>query len=218
MVVGAAWAVTELFPRNGTAMGSWRHGATYNVSVGGSNARVLQLTKQQQGSTEEEAWSAKPWVSTEELPQVYHSMPISATATAPADNTGGGLFSTTFTIPAAIFEQLAARAKMYPIAWTARDRIATWLDPNRLLGSIFIANPKDTWLGQLNLTVDGAPLQVKRSYNSRGLNHSRCFLGFYFDASGLMPDKPYRLELTLPKLERGAFTGVFWQNVETVYE
>ena len=44
-------------------------------------------------------------------------------------------------------------AKAYPVEWTAKDKLATWLDPNRLLGYIFIAKPpfgKD-----LTLTIDG---------------------------------------------------------------
>ena len=210
---GDSWTVLELFPRNGTAVGRWQHGRSYSVSVGGSNARVLQLRKAPATSTR--AAVAQQSVDTLALPLVHHAMPISPSLPA-SDNTGGH-FSTSFTIPGAIPAQLAARAKAYPIPWTERDRIATWLDPNRLLGYIFIANPRDSWLEQITLTVDGANVQVERSYNSRGLNHSRCFLGYYFDASGLAPDTPHKLALTLPKLGSGAFTGIFWQNVETEY-
>eukprot|EP01052_Picozoa_sp_SAG31_P024052 SAG31_NODE_2021_length_6647_cov_2.271839_6_plen_115_part_00 len=88
---------------------------------------------------------------------------------------------------------------------------------NRLLGNIFIANPKDSDLASIKLTVDGNEVEVKRSYNSRGLNHSRCFLGYYFDASEMAQDTPHKLSLTLPKLPRGTFSGIFWHNVETEY-
>lgn len=210
--VGASYSVTELFPRDGATVGSWKHGSSVNVTVGGSNARVLQLKK-----------TASPLAAlplgtmvAEATPNVYQAMPISPDFPATDTNTGGS-FTTTFTIPAAIPVQLAARAKAYPIEWTERDRIATWLDPNRLLGYIFIANPKDSLLGSITLTVDGTPLQVKRSYNSRGLNHSRCFLGYYFDATSISAGKPHKLVLTLPKLAPGAFVGIFWQNVETEY-
>lgn len=209
--VGATYSVNELFPRDGATVGSWKHGSSVNVTVGGSNARVLQLKK-----------TASPLAAlplktmAEATPTVYQAMPISSDFPASNTNTGGS-FATTFTIPAAIPAQLAARAKAYPIEWTERDRIATWLDPNRLLGYIFIANPTDSLLGSITLTVDGTPLQVKRSYNSRGLNHSRCFLGYYFDATSISAGKPHKLELTLPKLAAGAFVGIFWQNVETEY-
>jgi hypothetical protein len=42
-------------------------------------------------------------------------------------------------------------------------------------------------------------------------------LGYYFDATELAADQPHKLALTLPKLPAGAFTGIFWQNVETEY-
>jgi hypothetical protein len=121
------------------------------------------------------------------LPAVYHAMPI-APQLPPASNTGGS-FSRTFTIPGAISARLAARAKAYPIPWRAVDRIATWLDPNRLIGYIFIANPKDSLLAQITLTVDGAPVEVKQSYNSRGLNHSRSRAVFWATTS-MRPNWP----------------------------
>ena len=149
-------------------------------------------------------------------PTIYQQMPISPDFNPSSSNIGGE-FTTTFVIPAAIKAQLAARAKAYPIPWTARDKIATWLDPNRLLGSIFIENPQDNMLGSISLSVDGSPVQVKRSYNSRGLNHSRTFLGYYFEATNMEVEKPHKLVLSLPKLSAGAFTGIFWENVETQY-
>eukprot|EP01047_Picozoa_sp_COSAG01_P052661 COSAG01_NODE_5559_length_4185_cov_2.652227_2_plen_335_part_00 len=211
---GTDFTVTELFPRNGTEVGVWSHGHTYNVTVGGSNARVLELKKVSKVDRE---WSkvAKRLPPTAATPTIYQAMPISP-GVPPPNNTGGS-FSTSFTIPGAISAQLSRRAKAYPIAWTEKDRIATWLDPNRLLGYIFIANPKDSWLDNITLTIDGSQLQVKRSYNSRGRNISRCFLGFYFDASHLEFDKQHHLNLTLPTLQRGAFTGIFWHNIETEY-
>jgi len=172
---GHSFTVTELFPRTGTVVGTWRCGEAMSLTVGGSSARVLSLKKA--------ATSAPPMLVEEAagLPAVYHAMPI-APQLPPASNTGGS-FSRTFTIPGAISAQLAARAKAYPIPWTAKDRIATWLDPNRLLGYIFIANPKDSLLSQITLTVDGAPVEVKQSYNSRGLNHSRSRAVFWATTS-----------------------------------
>ena len=217
---GLHYTVTELFPHP-SSVGTWQQGQTVSVAVGGSNARVLSLKKlvtalampHQQHQQVTAAVVAAPLV----LPKIYQAMPISPDFNPSSSNTGGP-FSTTFTIPGAIAKQLATRAKTYPIPWTDRDRIATWLDPNRLLGSIFIFNPRDSYLAQISLTVDGEPVQVKRSYNSRGLNHSRTFLGYYFDASAIEVDKPHKLELMLPKtLSAGAFTGIYWQNVETEY-
>ena len=87
-----------------------------------------------------------------------------------------------------------------------------------MLGPIFIENPMDNLLDKITLTVDGEEVLVKRSYNSRGLNHSRTFLGYYFIATEMAVDKPHHLKLTLPKLPAGAFTGIFWENLETEFK
>ena len=210
--MGSSYSVAELFPQQGVAVGTWKHGSKVTVSVGGSNARVLELKKVRSDTTPVSTAKA----ANKTMPGVYHAMPI-APQLPQSDNTGG-IFKVNFTIPSAIKRQLEARASAYPIPWTAKDRIATWLDPTRLLGYIAIANPQDNLLADINLTIDNVPLQVKRSYNSRGLNHSRTFLGYYFDATELTVDTEHALAMTLPKLSPGAFTGIFWQNVETIYQ
>lgn len=215
---GFKYTVTELFPNKGAVLGTWSQGMKTNVAVGGSNARVLQIMKATTATAmSAESESDHTSVVGLDLPAIYQQMPISPDFDPPADNTGGN-FSTTFTIPAAISAQLQARAKAYPIPWTPHDQIATWLDPNRLLGSIFIENPTDNLLENITLTVDGEGVQVKRSYNSRGLNHSRTFLGYYFIATEMAVDKLHHLELTLPELPAGAFTGIFWENLETEFK
>ena len=82
-------------------------------------------------------------------------------------------------------------------------------------GYIFIANPP--FGKQVTLTIDGKAVDVAGAYNSRGLNHSRTFLGYYFDATEIAAGKEHSLELTLPTLPAGAFTGIFWNNIETEY-
>ena len=90
--------------------------------------------------------------------------------------------------------------------------------PSRLLAYIFIAKPSDGW--DVAATIDGAPLPVLRSYNSRGLVRPRRFLGHYLDlsAAAVTPDAQHTLQLRLPgDLPAGAFQGVFLENVETEY-
>ena len=125
------WTVTEIYPRENTVVGTWTHGDLLSVAVVGSDARVLHLTKASEVDTE---LAALPSAADLSLPEVYHSMPINAATLPPLTNTGGS-YTTKFTIPAAVHTQLAARAKAYPIEWTAKDKLATWLDPNRLLGN-----------------------------------------------------------------------------------
>ena len=136
---------------------------------------------------------------------------------APPGNTGGN-FTFTFTIPAAVFAQLEARQRAYPIPWADAERNATWLIPSRLLASIFIAAPTDAL--SVRAAIDGTPLPVYRSYNSRGLVRPRVFLGFYLDLSEaqIAAGAAHVLDLALPTtLAPGAFEGVFLENVETEY-
>lgn len=128
----------------------------------------------------------------------------------------GGWLNTTVMVPAAIKAQLAARAKAYPIPWTEAEAKATWLVQSRLLMFPFIAGAHDST--PVQIVIDGTPVTVAKSYNSRGLQHSRTFLGHYYDASGLLDEADattHTLAVNVPA--NVDFQGVFWENVETVY-
>ena len=146
-------------------------------------------------------------------PPVLNAAPIGL----PPTNNTGGAFDFAFAIPAGVLSQLADRQKKYPVPWYAAERNATWLVPSRLLASIYIAKPSDSW--NINASIGDVALPVYRSYNSRGLVRPRCFLGYYLDLSEahVAPDAMHKLRLQLPTLPPGAFTGVFLQNVETEY-
>jgi hypothetical protein len=127
----------------------------------------------------------------------------------------GGPVSTTFRIPARIFDQLARRRKLWPIPWTEEDYGATWLVPERLLLYVQFAEPDDRWTATLK--IDGRPVDLKKAYASIRPN-PRNFVGFYADISQLSPDADHRLELDLPSgLKPGQYQGVFVENVETEY-
>ncbi len=137
---------------------------------------------------------------------------------APSKTNTGGNFSSSFTIPQAVFDQLEARNKTYPIKWQDFDTPATWLVPGRLLAYVFVAEPKDSW--GVSAEIDGKPVEIKKSYNSRGRVVPSCFLGFYFELSpeDVTPDREHQLSVSLPaNLPAGAFQGVFLENVETEY-
>jgi hypothetical protein len=54
-------------------------------------------------------------------------------------------------------------------------------------------------------------------HTHRGLARSRCFLGYYFDATNLTADTPHTMALSLPDPNAAnQFQGVFWNNVETI--
>ena len=44
-----------------------------------------------------------------------------------------------------------------------------------------------------------------------------CFQGFWVDVTGVAPGVDTELELALPPMTPGAFGGVYYENVETVF-
>ena len=65
----------------------------------------------------------------------------------------GGKFTGARSIPSRVFQQLAARRKQWPVAYTAEEREATWLANDRLLLFINIAEPSDKL--EVQLKIDG---------------------------------------------------------------
>jgi hypothetical protein len=126
----------------------------------------------------------------------------------------GGSFTGTFTIPSRVFDQLAARAKAWPIPWTAEDYRTPWLVPERLLLFVQIAEPDDRM--EARLTIDGRTVELRKAYSSIRV-YPRAFVGFYADVSLLSADREHRIELELPRLKPGQFQGVFFENVEPEY-
>ena len=161
-------------------------------------------------------WPPQQLVCSLDPPAVHHAMPIAPEAVAP-QSFAGGQFGVNFSIPADITAQLEERSRAYPINWTTADKRATWLAPSRLLLNVFIESPSDSLV--IGATLDGEAITLAKAYNSRGLVRSRCFLGFYYDASSLLPKggqgQQHELVLQLPSLPAGAFKGAFWGNVET---
>jgi hypothetical protein len=126
----------------------------------------------------------------------------------------GGTYSASFTVPQRIHDQLAARARAWPIPWDAHDYRTTWLAPHRLLLFVQIAEPDDRW--EARLAIDGRPVELRKAYSAiRAVR--RTFVGFYADVSLLSADREHRLEIELPALRPGQFQGVFFENVEPEY-
>jgi hypothetical protein len=126
----------------------------------------------------------------------------------------GGTVRAEFTIPQRVLDQLAARRKSWPIAYTAEDLLATWRGSDRLLLYVQMAEADDTWT--VGLTIGGESVEVKKAYSDvYPLGREQTFTGFYADVSHLKPGKQYKVEVTLPeKLQPGQFQGLFFENVE----
>lgn len=133
----------------------------------------------------------------------------------------GNKVKASFVIPQRIFDQLAARKEHWLIPWEENDYQCTWLVPERLLLYIQIAEPD--WRMNVNLTIDGIPVEVKKAYSSitpdklKEGKGNNTFTGFYVDVSDLKADQEYNVELTVPSLKPGQYQGMFFENVETDY-
>ncbi|HSC58066.1 MAG TPA: hypothetical protein VLC11_00780 [Gemmatimonadales bacterium] len=126
----------------------------------------------------------------------------------------GGAWHATFTVPSRVFDQLARRARLWPVPWTAEDHATPWLVPERLLLYAQFAEPDDRW--ELRMWIDGRPVEVKKAYSSvRPVRHD--FVGFYADVSLLTADRPHQVELEVPPVRAGQFQGLFFENVEPEY-
>jgi hypothetical protein len=124
----------------------------------------------------------------------------------------GGRFTARFTVPARIFDQLAARRRAWPIPWTTEDYRTTWLVPERLLLFVQIAEPDPQW--EARLVIDGKPVELKKAYSAVRAEPGT-FVGFYADLSSIAADEEHTLELDVPRLRPGQWQGVFFDNVET---
>lgn len=120
----------------------------------------------------------------------------------------------TFSIPSRVLEQLQARQKAWPIAWSKEDYNTTWLAPERLLLFLQVAEPKEDQ--KFLLKIDGHPVLLVPAYSSVRA-HAPSLVGWYADLSKIQPDMPHRVVLELPALESGQFQGIFFDNVETEY-
>jgi len=123
----------------------------------------------------------------------------------------GGMFTGHFRIPQRIFDQLRARQAAWPIPWTAEDAKTPWLEPQRLLLFVQIAEPSDQM--QVALKLNGEAVELRKAYSSVWPD-ARSFVGFYADVSSLEADREYEVKLQLPPLRPGQFQGVFFENVE----
>ena len=206
----SAWQVAQLYPWEAAPFFTWEHGESCELSVGGSDVLVLQLTPAAARTVVAEH-------SFSDAPIVVRSAPV---GDVPPRNNTGGAFSTTFVVSEAVKKQLAARAVAYPINWTfPTDYNATWLVPTRLLAYVFIASPRDTM--EVSMVVDGTAVPLTKAYNSRGRTPrpEGAFLAFmltfpYFCATPRVQSTRWRLQFRLvcPRGRFKAYSMKIWKQ------
>jgi hypothetical protein len=133
-------------------------------------------------------------------------------------NFAGGPYQGEAVIPRRVFAQLEARKKSWPVDYSAEERAAVWLNSDRLLLFINVAEPNDETMKDVKLKVDGESIPVKPAYTAIvRSNPKNTFTGWYADVSSLKPDVRHTFEVELPKLAAGQFQGLFLDTVEAEY-
>ena len=132
-------------------------------SVEFANARMLQVT------INDVLCSSASFVSQNEIKvQLLSASPDSGTMLqpAPSPSFSGGWYNTSFTLPSAFLKLLALRQASYPVNWTAKDEIAAWLVPSRLLLHPFIGKPNVA--NAPRMFIDNNEVPLVEAFNSRG--------------------------------------------------
>ncbi len=126
----------------------------------------------------------------------------------------GGVFQASTRIPERVFRQIAARKRAWPVDYSAGERQAAYLNSDRLLLFINVAEPDDEKMS-VSLQVDGRAVTVKPAYNSIARsNPANSFVGWYADVTSLEPGVEHTFSVGLPKLRPGQFQGLFFDTVE----
>ena len=143
-----------------------------------------------------------------------------------------GCFNASVAVPAPVLEQLAARAKAYPIPWTVQDDDASWLRPERLLlfMSMNCSSSKSVACDDtmnVSLALGGRALPPLMGYNSRCAscnavnrpfqrNPSRRFAGFYWDLSFVEAEVQHDLLFCMPATKVADLQGLFFENTLSI--
>lgn len=127
--------------------------------------------------------------------------------------TGGG-YRAEAAVPARVWRQLADRKRAWPVEYTADERAAPWLNSDRLILYVQVADPNDGM--RVTLSIDGKAVPLRPAYTSIvRSNPANTFVGWMADITDLSPDAKHVFELQLPMLSPGQFQGMFLDTVET---
>merc|ERR1712167_65706 len=111
---------------------------------------------------------------------------------------------------------MGRRSHDYPVKWTVLDRNSTWLDPSRLLVTIYM-NSTVTNMPTAAL-LDGKPIEVKLATNSPNTPYvsdpkKGTFLGWFIDVSEVEIEKVHDFRVKLPQ-GFDNYQGIFFDNVQ----
>jgi len=119
-----------------------------------------------------------------------------------------------FVVPARVWRELAERKRSWPVDYTSAEREAAWLNSDRLVLYVQIAEPDDTRM-KPTLRIDGRDVALQPCYSSIvRSNPSNSFVGWRADLTDLKPDMEHEAELQLPSLTPGQYQGMFLDTVE----
>eukprot|EP00698_Gefionella_okellyi_P001369 TRINITY_DN11315_c0_g1_i1.p1 TRINITY_DN11315_c0_g1~~TRINITY_DN11315_c0_g1_i1.p1 ORF type:complete len:1142 (-),score=234.82 TRINITY_DN11315_c0_g1_i1:23-3307(-) len=145
-----------------------------------------------------------------------HSQPVQSINYDPSFT--GGTVHGTVNLPLSVLQQLNTRAAAYPVPWVSSDLAISWLAPARPMLYIDVGQALPS-TAVVTATLNGRTVNVLLTYGCRSAMREQCFSGFWIDlaAAGVSADTDYALTVTLPSMSKGAFQGVFYDNINTVY-
>jgi hypothetical protein len=222
---GKHFVVQTIYPERAYTSTGIETDSTFVVTIGGQQAVVLYVEEKGATTFEKQLqpFSRRPDLEVKAsacdgvTPSVSRGMAVSTTGLEP---TADGWVNTTLCIPTALREQLNhRRTQEYPVNWTDKDRASAWLDPARLLVSIYISNPTIAVPPRTAL-LDGRPLEVKLATHSPNTPYARdpsrgqgTFLGWFLDVSEVEAERVHDFRVKLPAGFQG-YQGLFFDNVK----
>lgn len=134
----------------------------------------------------------------------------------PENSFAGGTLRSTFSIPSRIKRQLEARQRAWPVAYTEEERLAPWLNSDRLIAFLQIAEPDDGM--KVSLQIDGHEVALRPAYTSILRNNPKnTFVGWMADLTALSAEQAHEVVLQLPELRPGQCQGLFLDTVEAEF-
>lgn len=210
---GDTIAIGEIFPQTVDTLFSVSCGANFTVAMEGRSALVLTIRRVAAGAD-----SSITSHSTSTAPIFVHHQAV--TGMSHNASFTGGVLAGVINVPQAVLDQLSARKALYDVAWTQDDLAISWLAPHRLLLHIDVMRSVPS-TGTITATLNGNNIPVYKSWTCRNVRAEMCFQGFFIDLSSdayILANTDYALSLMLPTgLAAGAFGGVYYENIDTIY-
>ena len=226
---GDIFGIDEIWPRYINTLVTVSCGNNFTISMEGKSALVLSIhpateiekkhhQQHQQQQQQQMKIQTKTQIANQATPIFSHHQAVIGMSHNASFT--GGLLSGIINVPQAVLDQLATRRELYDVMWTSDDLAISWLAPYRLLLHIDVMRSVPS-TGKITATLNGNNLPVYKSWTCRNVQAEMCFQGFFIDLTSdaiIVSNTNYSLNILLPTgLTPGAFGGVYYENIDSIY-